>query len=53
VPIATDSIVFYKSAQLVGYADDVNILGRSAVVDEVHSAVETQAKEKRAKHKCG
>jgi hypothetical protein len=46
VPIATNSTVFYKSAQLVGDAGDINILGRSrAVAEEVHSAVETQAKE--------
>jgi hypothetical protein len=46
VPIATNSTVFYKSAQLVGDAGDINILGRSrAVAEEVHSAVEIQAKE--------
>jgi hypothetical protein len=46
VPIATNSTAYYKSAQLVGDADDINILGLSrAVVEELCLAVETQAKE--------
>jgi sorting nexin-29 len=35
----------YRSVQVMGYADDINILGRSrAAINEAHTALENQAK---------
>jgi hypothetical protein len=43
--LTTDSIVIYRSLHVTGYADNVNILGRSRMaVNEVYTAPENKAK---------
>jgi uncharacterized membrane protein YkvA (DUF1232 family) len=38
--------IFYKSLQLVGYADDINIMGRmKRAVSEVYKVLKERAKE--------
>jgi hypothetical protein len=43
--LTTDSTVMYRSVQVMGYADDINILGRSRMaVNEAYTALKNQAK---------
>ncbi|GFG29065.1 hypothetical protein Cfor_02095, partial [Coptotermes formosanus] len=42
----TKSTIFYKSVQLIGYADNINIMGRTKrAILEVHSELKERAKE--------
>ena len=44
--VQTTSTVFHKSVQLIGYADDINITGRTKmVVSDVYGEMKVKAKE--------
>jgi len=44
--VQTTSTIFYKSVQLIGYADDINIMGRTKrAISEAYSELRERAKE--------
>jgi hypothetical protein len=44
--VQTKSTIFYKSVQLIGYADDINIMGRTKrVISEIYSELRETAKD--------
>jgi hypothetical protein len=43
--VQTTSTVFHKSVQIIGYADDINIMGRTKrVISEVYSELKRESK---------
>ena len=44
--VQVESTMFYKSVQLIGYADDINIMGRTKrAISEVYGELKERAKE--------
>jgi len=44
--VQTASTIFHKSVQLIGYADDINIMGRTKrVISDVYGEMKERAKE--------
>ena len=45
LPIDTNSTLFYKSSQLVGYAEDIHILGSPLpAINEIYTSLENETK---------
>jgi len=46
MPVQTTSTIFHKSVQLLGYADDINIMGRTKrATSAVYGELKERAKE--------